>query len=136
MVGDGVAHEAGPGRAEDARVGVERVVDNGLGGGLWAEPDGESVFERRVVDASQDNDISDWALGIAAVVELDECQLLFGTEGNHAGRNATFSTMWRGYKVGVGVAGAVDEDVRDITLHAASCRVARLRRILCMMAVR
>ena len=48
----------------------------------------------------------------------------------------TFSTSWRGHKVGVEVADVVDEDLRVITLHVASCRPMRLRIILDMIAVR
>ena len=47
----------------------------------------------------------------------------------------TFSIMWRGYKIGVGVADGVDEIVGDARVFGVRCKRARLRRSVYMVAV-
>ena len=70
VVGDGTAHEAGPGRGPDLRVRVEWVVDDGFWGRLREGVGRLDVFEGGVVYSSDYDDVSDWAFFRAAVVEL------------------------------------------------------------------
>ena len=72
VVGDGTAHEAGPGRGPDLRVRVEWVVDYGFWGRLREEVGRLDVFEGGIVYSSDYDDVADWAFFVAAVVELCE----------------------------------------------------------------
>ena len=74
VVGDGVAHEAGPCWGPDLLVRVERVVDDGFWGRFWEETGWLDVFEWRVIDRSNYDNISDGALFVAAIVKLYEGQ--------------------------------------------------------------
>ena len=47
----------------------------------------------------------------------------------------TFSIMWRGYKVGLGLADGVDEIVGDAMVLGVKSKRARLRRSVYMVAV-